>query len=263
MPPKRSRPDPTPPTTQAPSKKHKPLPQDPTTPPTFQPSTSATLAIGPLYSPLAESTSTNPSFTPTFVQSFISPNQDFTRNYDTKVKNKVLVVDNPPADEGVRAKRKEERGKKRRKEKLKSLSSRERKEMGVWKVDKEVCKYQLFLPLYELWVQYMDEVLDKITQSALMLGKLVKADLHGAKIAVTQSKCPTNIGISGILIKETENMFYIVTEHDTLKAIPKKSHIFTFAVRDKLITVYGNQFLVRSGERIAKKFKSKPTVELL
>ncbi|KAJ3039902.1 RNase P/RNase MRP complex subunit [Rhizophlyctis rosea] len=219
----------------APGKKRKTNAQDPIEPPSFEPSTSSALAVGPLYDPLpeaAQSSSSSTPFTPTFIKSIIAPTQDFTRNYDSKLKNKVLVIDNPPTDETVRAQKRDERVKKRRRKKDKIMSSRERKALGVFDVPKEVCK-------------------------------LAKADLHGAKVAVTQSKCPTNIGISGILIRETETMFYIVTEADALKAIPKRNHIFVFPLRDQLITVYGNHFAVRSGERIAKKFRSKPTVELV
>ncbi len=58
----------------------------------------------------------------------------------------------------------------------------------------------------------------------------MKADFHGAKIkgtpflllflikfVVERSKCPNLVGISGILIQETENTMKVVTEDNLLK----------------------------------------------
>ncbi|KAJ3282099.1 RNase P/RNase MRP complex subunit, partial [Borealophlyctis nickersoniae] len=183
--------------------------------------------------------------------------------YESKVKGKVLLLDNPPPDESERKRRKEERNVKRRRKRDKVMGSKERKRLGLWDVPKEVCRYANFLPLHELWVQYMNELVGPATPTpAVLLPKMTKADFHGAIMTVTRSKCPANVGLSGIVIKETENMFYIVTKDDKSKMIPKQHHVFTLKVRDALVTLYGNQFVARSAERAAKKFKSKPTVEL-
>lgn len=47
--------------------------------------------------------------------------------------------------------------------------------------------------------------------------RLLKADLHGAVLTVIRSKCSGFVGVRGILLQETENMFNIVTATDQLK----------------------------------------------
>ena len=48
--------------------------------------------------------------------------------------------------------------------------------------------------------------------------RLMNADLHGAVIHVTRSKCPSLIGTSGILLQEKRNSFVLVTEENRLKS---------------------------------------------
>uniref|UniRef100_A0A7N9CWD8 Ribonuclease P protein subunit p29 n=1 Tax=Macaca fascicularis TaxID=9541 RepID=A0A7N9CWD8_MACFA len=52
----------------------------------------------------------------------------------------------------------------------------------------------------------------------MIQAKLLKADLHGAVISVTKSKCPSYVGITGILLQETKHIFKIITKEDRLKA---------------------------------------------
>ena len=47
--------------------------------------------------------------------------------------------------------------------------------------------------------------------------KISKADLHGSVMTVNKSKCPSVIGISGIMIKETKFLFNIITKDNQLK----------------------------------------------
>ena len=67
--------------------------------------------------------------------------------------------------------------------------------------------------------------------------KLLKADFHGciltgrvincsikdtpdSDLLVTRSKCPSNVGTTGIMIQETEGTFQIVTRDNKLKGSP-------------------------------------------
>ncbi|ELR15129.1 uncharacterized protein ACA1_216310, partial [Acanthamoeba castellanii str. Neff] len=44
--------------------------------------------------------------------------------------------------------------------------------------------------------------------------------------------------------------------------VPKANNVFTFVVSSQVVTLYGNNFTYRSSDRSARKFKSKPSVEL-
>ncbi|KAJ8700811.1 RNase P/RNase MRP complex subunit [Pleurotus ostreatus] len=125
--------------------------------------------------------------------------------------------------------------------------------------------------------------------------KLLKADFHGSIMTVKQSKNPCLIGLSGIVILESENAFKVITKDNRVKLIPKQNAIFTFAVplysvlspthsagvpsplpvepeNVKTETVldgphieldlYGNQFRFRAADRAGRKFKPKETIEL-
>lgn len=39
--------------------------------------------------------------------------------------------------------------------------------------------------------------------------QLMKADFHGAKISINKSKCPSLIGVTGIVIQDTKNTFRV------------------------------------------------------
>jgi RNase P/RNase MRP subunit p29 len=54
-----------------------------------------------------------------------------------------------------------------------------------------------------------------------VLTRLTKADFHGAIVRVAQSKCPSLLGLEGIVLQETENTFVIVTPSNTFKSKPK------------------------------------------
>jgi len=192
------------------------------------------------------------------------------------------------------------------------IGRREASEKGTWKLEKEQTRFDLFLPLHRLWLGYMSELLGlspppspststtvpAIPAAAGMHAKLVKADFHGSFVTVRQSKNPCLVGLSGIVIHETENAFKVVTSKDQLKLIPKQNVIFAFAVplystlptsagvSSSVTTpldecdapemtkttvldrphiefeLYGNQFRFRSAERAGRKFKSKETIEL-
>lgn len=134
------------------------------------------------------------------------------------------------------------------KRKLGILGRRKREEKGAWKFDSKQIKYERLLPLHHLWLGYMSELLNlprvpKVPtaldslksipgapSSSAMHPKLLKADFHGCILTVKQSKHALLVGMSGILIHETENAFKIVTKGSKVKLIPKQNSVFTFAV---------------------------------
>jgi ribonuclease P protein subunit POP4 len=78
-------------------------------------------------------------------------------------------------------------------------------------------RYDRFLPLHELWLEYIHDVVADTSESDLAL-KLLKADFHGAIIKVASSLCSPMIGLEGILLQETQNTFRVVTQHNQFKS---------------------------------------------
>ncbi|XP_005091312.1 ribonuclease P protein subunit p29 [Aplysia californica] len=136
-----------------------------------------------------------------------------------------------------------------------------------WKLEcGKKTSYSTYLPLKEMWTKYIEELIQFSSSPNLNLPaaaqKMMKADLHGCPLSVRKSKCPSYIGVSGIVIQETRNMFVLVTPCNEIKSIPKANSIFTIVLHDYVFTIHGNQFIVKPGDRAAKKFKTKPSLDL-
>ncbi|KAG5352483.1 Ribonuclease P protein subunit p29 [Termitomyces sp. T112] len=251
----------------------------------------------------------NAPFTQAYVTSQLTQTTDASGMYASRVKGRQMLLENPARDSRAKKELEEKRAKQRvHKEKkiAKVMGKREAKERGIWHFDKSQAKFELFVPLHRLWMGYMSELLglqqppasgrpsaQAMPSSSSMHPKLVKADFHGSIITVCQSKNPCLLGLSGIVIHETENAFKVVTMKDAVKLIPKENSIFSFVVplystlppshkqneplpipdlegtKKTVLQVphiefelHGNQFRFRSAERSGRKFKHKESIEL-
>eukprot|EP00042_Codosiga_hollandica_P040430 m.348118 g.348118 ORF g.348118 m.348118 type:complete len:252 (-) comp55864_c1_seq11:64-819(-) len=174
---------------------------------------------------------------------------------DETLANKVLSLDNV----GV------EKAKKPEGRRAFVMTAQERRALDKFSLKPEESRYELFLPMHELWVQYMTELLQLESQpllAATLQNKITKADLHGCILTVTRSKCWSFVGASGIVVQETENAFHLVTTANKTKMIPKENSIFSFSLPGLTATIFGNHFRFRASERAVKKFKAKASIEL-
>ncbi|KAH7910523.1 RNase P subunit p29-like protein [Hygrophoropsis aurantiaca] len=260
------------------------------------------------------SLTTDTPFTPNYVLSSLTQSSDRAGIYSSRVKGRQVLLENPARESRAKKElnlKRIRREAEKKKRKAGALGRKHAESKGLWKLEKGLEKFDLFIPLHQLWMGYMSELLglapppisktpptaESMPSTAGMHAKLVKADFHGSIISVRQSKNPCLIGISGIVIHETENAFKIVTKKDQLKLIPKANSIFAFAVPlystltlsiaqqpivstslqpaldvPKLTTVldhphiefdlHGNQFCFRSADRAGRKFKAKESIEL-
>ena len=103
--------------------------------------------------------------------------------YQFKVLGKSFPLDNLPTPSSV----KEKRSLKSKSHSLKkTMTSREKKDLGIKKLPPTLHSWSLFLPLHDLWSGYMEEVLMDWIQNGKpnpkspgILAKLLKADYHG------------------------------------------------------------------------------------
>lgn len=155
--------------------------------------------------------------------------------------------------------------KKRKKKKAKGLNAKERRQLKIFQLKPEHQKYELFLPLHELWKQYIVDLCNGLKPESnpqMIQQKLLKADFHGAILTVVRSKCPSYVGQTGILLQELKHIFKIITKEDKIKVIPKRNSVFSVEIGDFITHIYGSKFELRSSERSAKKFKVKGTIDL-
>jgi len=182
---------------------------------------------------------------------------------NSKLRGKNLSLDSHYEEFSIeKVKKKEEKAKNRPVRNFqKTMSAKEKREQKIFDIPPNLQKYEMYLPLHELWKQYIGDVIKDVTFQALD-AKIVKADFHGAILKVVKSTCPSYIGVTGILVQETEATFKLISKENILKVVPKKNNVFTFDIGILTITIYGNHFILRSSERSVKKFKPKTTIEL-
>ncbi|KAI0050488.1 RNase P/MRP, p29 subunit [Auriscalpium vulgare] len=252
-------------------------------------------------------------FTAEYVQAHLATSNP-QAIYDARVRRARLLLENPARVSRQKREREERRARQQREAQRKAQGTMGRKEAaekGVWKLKKEEARFDLFIRLHRMWMDYMSELLGLATlpasgspdpkampSSAGMHAKLVKADYHGSIMTVRRSKNPALVGVSGIVIQETENTLRVITRQNKLKLLPKHGSVFAFAVPlystldatpaptappavgeagppeapqstptvldDPHIEfeLYGNQFQFRAAERAGRKFKFKDTIEL-
>lgn len=144
--------------------------------------------------------------------------------------------------------------------------------MGFYSLPTKSLKYADMLALHNLWQGYMKEhlgldAMERVPDVADpqydgFSKLLVKADLHGAKVLVTRSKCPSLVGISGIVVIDTKNTLKILGEDDKLRTVPKSECIFVIELGNLELTVVGKHLTIRPAERSVKKMKNFMDLDL-
>lgn len=192
--------------------------------------------------------------------------QQQKRTWATKVDGKHLLLHNPPA----------EAQQKQQSSPQQSLSPGRRQRHGQHSPDgvaanllKErqrlpaaAAVWDRFVPLHALWLEYIHDVVSDASGATELGARLVKADVHGALVCVCRALSSALVGLTGIVVKETQHTFTLVTPANQFRVIPKRDAVFTLRVSDTLVTLFGAHLLHRSADRASRKFKSKATVDL-
>lgn len=146
------------------------------------------------------------------------------RIFTEKVKQKPLRL--RPTDTDVadaRELRRRERARKllqrKKNQKPKPLSAKEKRALKIYAVPKEAQKYKIYEPLHNLWVGYIQEVLGEgcMPVTPATAAKLCSADFHGAELEVVRARCVSRVGLKGIVVKDTKFAFELVTRKDEVK----------------------------------------------
>ncbi|GAA5920402.1 hypothetical protein JCM6882_003265 [Rhodosporidiobolus microsporus] len=98
--------------------------------------------------------------------------------------------------------------------------------------------------------------------------KLVKAEFVGCSLSVKRAKNPSLVGLSGIVLQETQGTFKVVTPKSEIKVLPKQGSVFNLIFplepvpstshtsRELSFDLYGDSFAYRSADRVGKKWKA-------
>ncbi|XP_014670531.1 PREDICTED: ribonuclease P protein subunit p29-like [Priapulus caudatus] len=145
------------------------------------------------------------------------------------------------------------------------LNARERRGVDCFAASTARQTYRTHVPLHTLWRGYMRSLLQLEPSRALAADaqhRLLKADYHGCVLTVARSRCPSLVGVAGIVLQETRCTWRLVTREDRLVTVPKATCVFTFELEGHVVTLYGKHFVHRPADRCSKKFKSKATIDL-
>lgn len=120
-----------------------------------------------------------------------------------------------------------------------------------------------YVPLHGLWSAYIaSAVCYDESDAATVATRMLKADLTGAELAVVRSRAPSQVGLRGLCIMETAQMFVLCTRSDRLVSVAKAGSLFMVQVGACAVTLYGSHLCFRGSERMARRFKVKPSIDL-
>ncbi|KDR22434.1 ribonuclease P protein subunit p29 [Zootermopsis nevadensis] len=153
--------------------------------------------------------------------------------------------------------------------KKKLLSLKQRRELGLYKINRKGMKYKDFQELHHIWKEYMRSCLNlEELKKRGFTGEpgskywnhfsqlLLKADYHGAHLKVVRSTCSSLVGQSGIVVFDTKNTFKIIGTDNIVRTIPKQPSVFTMVLDDYTYTLHGKYFCIRPQDRSVKKIKT-------
>lgn len=110
--------------------------------------------------------------------------------------------------------------------------------LGLNKLEKNRGVYSYCLEINSYWLEYMHNKFGMVdfknlpkdstdSQWEIVSQKLMKLDYHGARITVIKSKCPSVVGLEGIIMQDTKNTFRLVSKGDIIRSKSAECH-FSF-----------------------------------
>lgn len=125
------------------------------------------------------------------------------------------------------------------------MSMKQLKRGGAFNFPQELCNFDHFKPMHEMWKEYLAKLIKNIGKNQLTQC-LLSADLHGAMILVVHCKVDSYTGVSGIMIRETAETFGIITHENKFQVVPKKPSVFILQVDCWKITLHGDKLTSRN-----------------
>ncbi|XP_014305027.1 ribonuclease P protein subunit p29 [Myotis lucifugus] len=173
------------------------------------------------------------------------------------------------------------RGKEQRR-RARGLSARQRRALRLFDIKPQQQRYDLFLPLHELWKQYIRDLCNGLrpdTQPQAIQAKLLKADLHGAIVSAPTAALEGDVSDLAVQgdppARSPGSSFLEPRGQDCSRGacagpplglcsavIPKLGCVFSVETDGFVSYIHGSKFQLRSSERSAKKFKAKGTMDL-
>lgn len=156
------------------------------------------------------------------------------------------------------------------------LNSKLKKSLKLYKLDKnEKLDYGKYEKMHESWQAYASSCLltclpkgaeessENLLNEENVLNCLKQIDYHGAYLTVTRSNSKFLIGLSGIVLQDKKNVFYLLTKESNIKIVPKIGSLFEFELFGCKFTLVGANMCYRPEMRTTKhaKIKTKQNIK--
>lgn len=158
----------------------------------------------------------------------------------------------------------------------KKLTKKLKKKLGMCKLDTaQTLNYSEYEKLNEAWLSYATScLLTCIPKNApsqefelneeMVLNCLKQLDYHGCKLKVSRSKTSSLVGLSGIVLKDTRNVFYMLAEDNEVKVVPKCGNLFEFELFEHCrLTLVGANMILKPEMRVTKHAKIKTKIDVI
>ncbi|KAL5601397.1 hypothetical protein BROUX41_002616 [Berkeleyomyces rouxiae] len=217
------------------------------------------------------------------------------RIYTDKIQYRPLLLrpsSPPPADQRASRRAARQKAKALAKSKPAPLSARSARRLGLYALPRAGLQHATFAPLKALWEAYVRDLLGSDLYESrgggggsVAAAKLAAAEFHGAEVEVCRSRCTTRVGLKGIVVKDAQQTFELITEKNKVRVVPKEGTTFrvripvprqngqstetpgdadkTEGVDEKakpdevfVFEILGDQFMYRAPDRVNKKFKN-------
>lgn len=190
----------------------------------------------------------------------VAPDSKRAERLGAKLRNKVVMLENPLKTASQDRERQLEREAGKRRARAKGMSSRERKSRGLFRLPARP-EYESYVPLNAMWRGYIADICSAEIARGMPIGERVsKADLHGASLRVVSSRSPGYVGAEGIVVQETMRAFRIVTRANRTVTLLKPGTVFRVdAPGGYEVDIFGRNFCIRPPDRASKKIKSRST----
>jgi ribonuclease P protein subunit POP4 len=128
--------------------------------------------------------------------------------------------------------------------------------------------YKQYIKLNEIWQEYITELLSGNYSEKNICNKIIKADMHGALVSVWKASCKSYEGQKGIVLQETMKSFRVITKENKVKStfylvFLKKDAIFLIEIQDKIVKIFGENFVYRPADRSKIKWRQKDKLKIL
>ncbi|GMR54583.1 hypothetical protein PMAYCL1PPCAC_24778 [Pristionchus mayeri] len=117
---------------------------------------------------------------------------------------------------------------------------------SLTKEERAQLKYSQFEPMYELWLQYADQMMP---EGRAPDDRLLRMEWLGAMLMVSEADNPSMVGLVGIVVLETKLTMQLITKKDKYLIIPKAGSVFQTAFKGKVLTLFGDAMRLRPSQR--------------